>query len=91
MPVLNYEPKSRLGEVEISALQNLNMLRVDILRCTSALEGASLSKRMAIFNDVAFMNNWIDKVTTMVDRLNLILDQAKAPNVVPSNPKPQES
>ena len=46
---------------------------------------------MAIFNDVAFMNNWIDKVTTMVDRLNLILDQAKAPNVVPSNPKPQES
>ena len=88
---LNYEPKSRLGEVEISALQNLNMLRVDILRCTSALEGASLSKRMASFNDVAFMNNWIDKVTTMVDRLNLILDQAKAPNVVPSNPKPQES
>ena len=47
---LNYEPKSRLGEVEISALQNLNMLRVDILRCTSALEGATVCRSVWLYS-----------------------------------------
>ena len=87
----NYEPKHRLTEAEVSALQNLNNCRADIVQYTSALKGMEISKRMQMFNSYPYMLGWLERLADMGNSITAFLDKVKTQNNLPPKLEIEES
>jgi hypothetical protein len=80
----NYEPKARMSEDEVKALQSLDGCRADLVNYTSALRGMDSVRRKEMFNSYSFMLGWIKELGKLAGRIEDILKKTKAYNKLPS-------
>lgn len=86
----NYHPKARLTKEEAMLLQNLDDCRSDLVKYTSALHGMSTKQRMAMFNQIPFMVDWLKELGNVAESVCQFLNAAKELNKIPSNNKSEE-
>lgn len=86
----NYHPKARLTKEEAALLQNLDDCRSDLVKYTSALHGMSTKQRMAMFNQIPFMVDWLKELGNVAESVCQFLNTVKEQNKIPSNDKSEE-
>ena len=86
----NFKPKARLTKEEAALLQNLDDCRADLVKYTSALHGMSTKQRMAMFNQIPFMVNWLKELGNVAESVCQFLNAVKEKNKIPSNLKSEE-
>ncbi|EFR55865.1 hypothetical protein BFAG_04564 [Bacteroides fragilis 3_1_12] len=86
----NFKPKTRLTKEEAALLQNLDDCRADLVKYTSALHGMSTKQRMAMFNQIPFMVNWLKELGNVAESVCQFLNAVKEKNKIPSNLKSEE-
>ena len=86
----NYKPMARLTKEETALLQNLDDCRSDLVKYTSALHGMSTKQRMAMFNQIPFMVNWLKELGNVAESVCQFLNAVKEKNKIPSNLKSEE-
>ena len=86
----NFKPKARLTKEEAVLLQNLDDCRSDLIKYTSALHGMSTKQRMAMFNQIPFMVNWLKELGNVAESVCQFLNAVKEKNKIPSNLKSEE-
>ena len=75
---------------EAALLQNLDDCRADLVKYTSALHGMSTKQRMAMFNQIPFMVNWLKELGNVAESVCQFLNTVKEKNKIPSNLKSEE-
>jgi len=86
----NFKPKARLTKEEAALLQNLDDCRADLVKYTSALHGMSTKQRIAMFNQIPFMVNWLKELGNVAESVCQFLNAVKEKNKIPSNLKSEE-
>ena len=87
----NFKPQSKAHEKkEAVLLQNLDDCRSDLVKYTSALHGMSTKQRMAMFNQIPFMVNWLKELGNVAESVCQFLNTVKEKNKIPSNLKSEE-
>ena len=86
----NFKPKARLTKEEAVLLQNLDDCRADLVKYTSALHGMSTKQRMAMFNQIPFMVNWLKELGNVAESVCQFLNAVKEKNKIPTNLKSEE-
>lgn len=86
----NYKPMARLTKEEAALLQNLDDCRSDLVKYTSALHGMSTKQRVAMFNQIPFMVNWLKELGNVAESVCQFLNTVKEKNKIPSNLKSEE-
>lgn len=68
--ILGHSPKRRLSPEELQAFLNLADARGELVHISNALKGKSQEERLRYFGDAAFMQNWINASTFLINRLS---------------------
>ncbi len=63
-----HQPKARLTERELLALEGLSSARGDLIKVSNVLKGKSQEERKAFFRDVNFMRYWINAVSQLIEQ-----------------------
>mgnify|MGYP004443440317 CR=1 FL=1 len=83
----NYQPKQRLPNEALEALQTLIHARADITKYSNALGAMKESEKINFFRRYSFMIDWLTDLNTLGERINAFLDRVEVPNEVPPNSK----
>ncbi|MCQ2221864.1 MAG: hypothetical protein MJZ12_10725 [Prevotella sp.] len=67
--ILGYAPKQRLSTEELQAFLNLANARGELVHISNALQGKTQEERLRYFGNAAFMQNWINASSFLINRL----------------------
>ena len=81
---LNYRPRKRLSDGELSGLRQLAACRTDMVNFANALHGLTDSEKVRLFRHQPTMLEWYEKVAKVTDRVTDFLQFAQKANSYPA-------
>ena len=88
---LNYRPRQRLSDGEISGLRELAACRTDMVNFANALHGLSDNEKIRLFRHQPTMLEWYEKVAHITDRVTDFLQSAQKANSYPAGTTGEET
>ena len=72
--ITGHHPKSRMTEREAEAITTLNNTRGELVHVKNALKTLNQEERRRLFRSDDFMRYWLQKVDTLMERWNNIIE-----------------
>ncbi len=88
---LNYRPRQRLSNDELSGLKQLAACRTDMVNFANALHGLNDNEKIRLFRHQPTMLEWYEKVAQVTDHVTDFLQSAQMANCYPAETTNEET
>lgn len=88
---LNYRPRQRLSNDELSGLKQLAACRTDMVNFANALHGLNDNEKIRLFRHQPTMLEWYEKVVQVTDHVTDFLQSAQTANRYPAGTTSEET
>lgn len=88
---LNYRPRQRLSNDELSGLKQLAACRTDMVNFANALHGLNDNEKIRLFRHQPTMLEWYEKVAQVTDHVTDFLQSAQTANRYPAGTTSEET